>query len=93
MNIPSYYNLFEVPNRGDGTVRVHFTPKSGCNHDWLPYYNFPWCEILRIFDPETNSPYEIMQFDDGVWRVDEYKISVSKKSMVIMVGEVIPTDD
>lgn len=93
LHIPTYYNLFLFPNGGDGTVRVHFSPKSGSKNDWLPEYNFPWSELCRMFDPETGTPYKVMLFDDGFFMVDEYKISMQKKILTIVAGELMAVTD
>jgi len=83
--VPTYYNLFPV--EGEAIVKVHFGAKSGCDNDWLASQKFRWVDLKRIIDPETDEPYEIMLLDDGFWRVDEYKISLAKKQLTIVVGE------
>ena len=89
--IPAYYELFS--GGGDAVVRVHFSPRSGCTEDWLPALTFPWKRVQGILNPITGHPYEVMLFDDGYWKIEEYKISMAKKRVTIVVGESLQFSD
>lgn len=92
--IPEFLELYWSPPDGDGKVRAHFSTQSGFHKDSLYPQTFRWSELHKIFNPVTRIPYEIMSFDDRFMRVDDYKISVAKKQLTIVVGEpLIATED
>jgi hypothetical protein len=78
---PEFLQLFS--NEGPVTVNVLTS-----NKKLVSKMSMHWEEINRIFDPETNTPYQFMYFDTYRGSITSYEIDPVKNMLTIFVGKI-----